>query len=282
MYYINLLQNIAIRAIPTFFSAKSNQSSSNRVRYYLNLGLTNRKVDQLEQITITGRSGLNLIQPTTKQHTISSNLLNCIGKLILFILNRNVPCSTIHSIFKRSSKYQKKYLESFARQLHITSEEDIEKFVFPGLSILINNNLNPHYDAMNPSEPELDWTMSLSCMLPVTKLPLHHIERARKEFGNKIPFCIVLYRRRALETLSERMCLLRNFIKENPEQKQGRKKMSELLMKVEGPSDYVFNFFDTSSRENLISKFKLYDNLIFGGKMLAIPEAVDKMVRHLD
>ena len=86
---------------------------------------------------------------------------------------------------KPSSKYQRKYLESFARQLHITSKEDIEKFVFPGLSILINNDLNPHYNAMNPSDPKLNWTMSLSCMLPVTKLPSYHIERTRKEFETK-------------------------------------------------------------------------------------------------
>ena len=58
--------------------------------------------------------------------------------------------------------------------------------------------------------------------------------------------------------------------------------MSKLLMKVQGPSDYVFNFFDTTSREKLTCKFKLYNNLIFCGKMLTIPEAVDKMVCNMN
>ena len=160
----------------------------------------------------------------------------------------------------------------------ITSDAHINKFCFPGISILINNDLKPHYDSMNPSNPNNDWTMSLSCTVSNNKLPKLYIKRAKDEFGESIPFCIVLYRRRAVEQLENRISALSNYIIDDQKEYSGRKKISDLMFNVQGANDYLFNFFDTDRREIIKNKFKVHNDVPFQLKMLKIPEAVDKMV----
>ena len=278
--YMNHMKKVGKLVIPMFFSSRSNPKQD-RVKYCVNLGLTNRKVDQLERITVTGRCGLNLIQTSTTTHELSHDLLKSIGSLLVYILNYNIPSKVIHSIFKPSSSYEIKYLRQFAKQLIITDDNDISQFIFPALSLLINNDVDPHYDIMNPVESKLDWTMSLSCQVPVKILPKQHYGRAKAEFGNNVPLCLVIYRRKAVEYLSKRMMRIKYYSNSYCMEQKGRILLVKLLSDVNSKSDYIGNFFNVNTRSKIANMFEVNSRFNFQDKILICPESVDKMVSML-
>ena len=53
----------------------------------------------------------------------------------------------------------------FANQLKIGSKDKLDLFSIPAVSILINKDLNPRCDSMNPVESDLDYTMAMSTVI---------------------------------------------------------------------------------------------------------------------
>ena len=87
-------------------SNKTNQ----RAPQLINLGITNRKVDQLPRLTLTGRCGLNLISTSTQIMTLTKSSLKSIGKLLMYIINCCIPESPYPDIFKCTSSYENDYI----------------------------------------------------------------------------------------------------------------------------------------------------------------------------
>ena len=135
---MKLLVIVVVHTIP-IFSFEKQSKHSNRIicGYYFNLGLTNQKVGQLEQLTFTGRLRLILIQKRQNLHYISPALLKSFGSLFMNVLYNDVSSEVVHSMLL-SSPFQKWYRESFVLQfINVTSENNVDKFVFLSLCIII-------------------------------------------------------------------------------------------------------------------------------------------------
>ena len=213
---------------------------------------------------------------------LSQQALSSIGRLLMFIQKKLLPKTPFPLAFTRKSKYEEKYIRMFANQLQITNEDDIHNFGFHAISILINNDLNPHCDSMNPSAPEDDYTLSLSVQVPTSDLPEDIQERAIRKYGSSIPLCIVVYKRKCLHDYCKRMKKLEEFKNNDLKKKEGREKLIEILSSTYTDSDYVGNFFDQRRWLYMKELFKLYykidkRQLHFDAPMLVTNEAVDKM-----
>ena len=69
------------------------------------------------------------------------------------------------SIFMTSNENKKNYLQKFSKQLLIENEEELNSFNIHAMSILINSNLKPYMNSMNPTESYFDFTMGFSTMM---------------------------------------------------------------------------------------------------------------------
>ena len=225
---------------------------------------------------------LSIISTTTSQMNLSEQALSSIGRLLVYIQKKLLPTTPFPLSFSRKSKYEEKYIRMFANQLQITNDTDIQNFGFHAISILINKDLSPHCDSMNPSAPEDDYTLSLSVQVPTSDLPEDIQERAISKYGLSVPLCIVVYKRKCLHDYCKRMKKLEEFKDNNPKKKEGRKRLIKILSSTYTDADYVGNFFDPQRWLDMKQSFKLHykvDNrqLHFDAPMLVTNEAVDKM-----
>ena len=103
----------------------SNTTSSKRALRHIHLGITNRKIDQLERITVTGRCGLNLISHKTKSMDLDDNALKTVGKILLHLSDNILPSMfpDCNAFSNCENSGNKKYLKMFAKQLLLEEAE---------------------------------------------------------------------------------------------------------------------------------------------------------------
>ena len=260
-------------------SDKTSHSTNQRAPQLINLGITNRKVDQLPRITLTGRCGLNLISTSTQSMSLSNSALKSIGKLLMYIIDFCIPETPYPDIFKCSSRYEKDYISLFGKQLLITKEMGLERFNIPAISIVVNRDLNPHYDSMNPFDKSDDLSCSVNIEIPTKKLPPNIQETVKKQYPRSIPLCVVMYKRKALIYYSRRMLAVEDYVSESPGMAVGRAELVSRLRNVNAVNDYIGNFFDRHDRDSLLNQFQNGRLKTFTGKALVVKEGVDKMVR---
>ena len=228
---------------------------------------------------MTGRNALDYISTDD----LSVNTLKLIGKLIMYIIDNIFPTTTYPDVFSIQNEYEREYIREFGKQLHINESLGLDRFFVPAVSILINRDLNPHFDSMNPTDPDHDYTFSLNLNIPSQNLPYQH----QKSYKHGIPLCIVLYKRKALYHYCKRMKAIDNYKSNNVlshgsyiKQHHGRQKLADELMKVNKERDYIGKFFSREKRNDILSQFgpDTSKKPIFKGKMLFCNEAIDKMV----
>ena len=254
-------------------------STNQRAPQLINLGITNRKVDQLPRITLTGRCGLNLISTSTQIMSLTKSSLKSIGKLLMYIIDCCIPESPYPDIFKCTSSYENDYIIDFGKQLLITKEMGLERFNIPAISIVVNRDLNPHYDSMNPFDNSDDMSCSVNIEIPTNKLPPNIQERVKKQYPSNVPLCVVMYKRKALIYYSRRMLAVEDYVSENPGTAVGRAELVSRLRSVHTANDYIGNFFDRNDRDTVLNQFQSKRLKTFAGKALVVKEAADKMVR---
>lgn len=261
-------------------SSSSKSTTKKRSKRHIHLGITNRKMDQLERITITGRCGLNLISPRTKSMHLNDDTLKRIGKVLLHLGNNILP-----TIFPECEGFSttgvewtkgKKYLKMFAKQL-LLDPEDEDRLIFPAVSILVNQELKIHCDSMNPTDPRRDFTMVTTIQIDTTEIldaKLRSI--VQKEYPFKLPICLVVYNRKALDDFVKRQCAISTWVDSNRFERPARSKLNNLLHAVNSFADYQGTFF-CKSRDHLMKHFISRENLVTSQPVADFPEAIDKM-----
>ena len=158
--YIQLMKEMTHELWYSLFHPE--QSRHIRASHLINLGVTNQKCDQYVRTSITGRVGLNLISTKTQKIDLSKTALSSIGKLLMYIIDFCLPATPMSQSFQGTSIFEDKYIKLFGKQLGITEDMGLDRFVFPAVSILVNKDLNPHCDSMNPCELSLKSPFILS------------------------------------------------------------------------------------------------------------------------
>jgi hypothetical protein len=261
---------------------KSNHSTSQqRAKYVLNLGITDQKIHKQERITITGRVGLDLISSMSKKQSLSQDSLKLIGELLLYITTKVLHKTTFNDIFYTTNENELYYIREFGRQLLIKKDSDLDRFFVPSISLLINQDLNPHCDSMNPVEKCNDHTVAVSCMIPLSNVPIEFSQVLEKEFKYGIPFCLVMYKRKALIHYARRMDAINDYIQSNVLESSGRKKLVDLITAVGSQRDYFGRCFSDDGWKQISTDF-VHDHSVSNQiKVSTYDESVDKMVSHL-
>jgi hypothetical protein len=273
--YTKLMNEMTNTLWETLFS--STPRNSYRAPQLLNLGITNQKCDQYVRCTITGRVGLNLISTKSKKIQLSENALKSIGSLLMFLIDYCLPSTSLKNVFDTVDKYELEYIHQFGKQLGLTEETGLLRFVFPAISILVNRYLNAHCDKMNPTQPSDDYTMALSTQVQSSNCPMPLQVTVQKRYPIAVPMCVVIYKRKALLDYAARMRSIDEYRYKNIDEITGRTKIVSLLKSVYTDADYVGMFFNNNSRQAILDRFTVDSTSIFKYKMATIPEAVDKM-----
>lgn len=244
------------------------------------MGITNRRLHDLQRITVTGRVALTLIATTTKTMSLCSNALKQIGNLVVFLSKSILPKSPRPDCFRVTDPNERLYVNQFCKQLHI-SHEDMNYVGFHALSVLVNRDLNPHYDSMNPNDPDQDFTLSVSVQIPTYSLPELIKKQALDMYGTSIPLCIVLYKRKSLVHLCKRMSKLNTFENSETKKVKGRSLLRKLLHAVYTDADFSGRFFEKNQWELQQSRFEdvtQHELECLGiTKLYVSNESVDKM-----
>ena len=247
-----------------------------RAKYVINLGITDQKVHQHKRTSICGNQGLSLISTSTNQTHIPSTACAKLGKFLLFLIRNVIPHTSIPDIFKPQHDIEKEYLQLFAKQLKIDGNEDLKAFNIPAVSLLINNRLSPHYDTLNPTNEEYDYTFSITVPIPMSNISENIREHLMCDFETVVPFCIVLYRRSCMMNISNRQIRIDKFVEEKEDNSTARKKIIELLSSTYSDADYGGLFFTQHSERLIKNRFKTYREIPFDDKICLTEEAVDK------
>ena len=80
----------------------------------------------------------------------------------MLLIKEVIPFTVFPKMFEPIHPIEKEYHELFARQLNLFEEDDLNLFNIPAVSLLINDELKPHCDSLNPIDPEGDATQSRS------------------------------------------------------------------------------------------------------------------------
>ena len=212
----------------------------------------------------------------TKERKVSVDSRKGIGNFILYIIKEVIPYTGYGSLFQTTNKYELEWIRKFAEQLLVTDGEDKKIFTIPAATFLINKDLNPHCDSMNPKRRDLDNTLGVHASIPISKIPECCKQQVRQHYPGKlyIPLCAVFHNRNALVNYSKRQRNVDEFISSSGIYKEGRNKIVGLLRCVNTDADYVGMLYSSSQRIKLLKNFKLND---FGTNMLTLKEAVDKI-----
>ena len=273
--YIELMKEMTHELWYSLFHPE--QSRHLRASHLINLGVTNQKCDQYVRTSITGRVGLNLISTNTQKIDLSKTALSSIGKLLMYIIDFCLPATPMSKSFQGTSIFEDKYTKLFGEQLGITEAMGLNRFVFPAVSILVNQDLNPHCDSMNPREMEDDYTFSLSAQVPTNECPRDLYSLLKVSHPVSIPMCIVIYKRKALIDYARRCLNVQRYINENSLEISGRTKLIRLIESVRTHADYLGTFFDPKQRLMIHEQFTFVKRSIFVNKMCLFRESVDEM-----
>ena len=100
----------------------------------------------------------------------------------------------------------------FKKQLKIKSEID---FNFQAVSILINDDLYPHTDSLNPSNFERDYTIVLTSIIKTTYISEPMRSRIEDIYPDIFPICVVIYNRNCVLGYSKHVNDISNFMLDN-------------------------------------------------------------------
>ena len=194
-----------------------------------------------------------------------------------------LPTTPFPDAFETSDIDELKYLRKFAEQLQIDEKRGMHRFRFAAITILINDRLAPHVDAMNPRYDK-DYTMAFSIVVPLNEVPAEFRGILKRIHPKGVPLCVVVYRRRCLEILSKRRLRWNSFVKNCKHQMEGRHNLLKVITAAHTYSDFVGVFWSKINRHKIRERFspQPIPNSIFGRVLSAatFPEAVDKMVRY--
>ena len=56
-----------------------------RAKHVINLEITNRRLHDIERVTITGQAGVSLIASQSKKENIPDSCLNLIGEFLIYV-----------------------------------------------------------------------------------------------------------------------------------------------------------------------------------------------------
>ena len=199
----------------------------------------------------------------------------------MYIIDEGLPRTPFNKEFKEVTAFEKEYLYQFADQLLITDKGQKERFCIPAISFLINGDLNPHCDVMNPTSYEDDYTVCLNVQISKDNLPSSVLQKVNHElYEFAIPFCLVMYKRKALCYYRDRMNRMHQYINENNRSRNGRSLLVQNIMLANTSLDYVGIFFNTNQRKNLIDAFvkdEYIKGITFPYKKAKFREAIDKL-----
>ena len=81
-----------------------------------------------------------------------------------------LPTTPFADVFEPQDMEELKYLRRFAEQLKLDKDHGQDRFRFTAITILINDHLDPHMDAMNPRKDN-DFTMAFSLVIQLEEVP---------------------------------------------------------------------------------------------------------------
>ncbi len=279
--YIELMNQVFVLLCPSFLRS-SRPNLQQRAKYVINLGITDQKIDKQERISMTGRVGMSLISSTSNVQSLCQDSLKVIGKLLLYVTTQVLPKTTFNNIFYTNNRYELHYIREFGKQLRIDNDFDLDRFFVPSISLLINQELNPHCDSMNPVEKNNDHTVALSCQIPVSNVPIEFSKQFKQEFKYEIPFCLVMYKRKALIYYARRMDALNEYINTSVLESSGRKAIVNLITAVGTERDYIGRCFTNDGWKQTSTNSVYHHSVNNKVKLTTYDEAVDKMVSPLN
>jgi hypothetical protein len=150
------------------------------------------------------------------------------------------------------------------------------------VTIIANQVLHGHYDLMNPSKQDRDVTAALTVNLPIDILTdqQRDVLKSRK-YGTHFALGVVLYERKAVDDFVLRDKQIREWVIENPAEREGRQMIVDGINSVGTELDYVGRFFSKSERIGTLERFqRMPKGLPMFGKVYCELEAIDKMVRN--
>ena len=261
--------------LPILLNTK--RKTSSRASHVLNLGITDQKVHLHKRKSITGKSGLQLISTWSKTTKITNEACSEIGKFMMYLIRNVIPTTKPSDMFLPNHPSEKEYLDLFAKQLNLYEEDEVHQFNIPAISMLINDEVHPHYDSKNPISSDNDATFSITVQVPVTSLTPLLQQMVNNVYTNTIPFCIVMYKRQCLMALGNYERKIEEYICSDSTYSDAREKIVHMLShSYYTDLDYGGLFF-TSHRNRLMKyRFKDYEHQIFKDKMALVNEAVDK------
>ena len=137
-----------------------------------NMGLTSIKYHSQRKIDLFGRTDLQLISSKKANFEFSYNFKKILGQIILYMTKyifKSLP-TLLKEAFTTEDVFELKYLKLFAEQLGLVSEEDISDFKVPAVSIIVNDDLKPHCDSMNPSDELRDVAFVYTTMMQLSSI----------------------------------------------------------------------------------------------------------------
>ena len=268
--YYNEMKKCALHIIPALFHPSVTSKYTFRSSNLINLGITNQKCDRYRHRTLGGMVDLDLID--VPQH-ISREGLRCIGELLLKVCSTYIPTSGYEEKFKSLSQYDLVWVRKFGEQLELTGEE-LDNFYIEGVSFLVNKNVNPHCDTMNPSDIEKDYTFSITINIPCKELPDSITSSISAIYKDTVPFCLVVYKRKALVSHSKAMERLDDYIKsEDSLSSDVKEEVIKILTSVNTDYDYIGYVYEKEHYKVHQKSFQSCKEI----KTIETEEAVDKM-----
>ena len=276
--YMTQMKCLAKSILPQLLLSTSS-SSCERTKFVLNFGFTDLKVHQEKRVSATGQRDISLVALNTKEKCVGVDAATDLGNLLLFVSNKILPMFGLKERFESDNSLYKDYLKLFAKQLNIVEENDLNNFLIPAASIIINNKLSPHTDTSNPIDIREDNTIALTYIIDINEVNDLLQNNIIDQFPNGIPFCVVMYKRQCLNKRISRVTD-RNTIylsTEHPSY-EGRKILVDLLSySLYSDYDYLGRFFSKHRYQLINDKFVHNKDSLFEYKMAIFNEAGDKM-----
>ena len=264
------------------FYMNSKTQLKTRCKYLFNLGLTNGRVHCQRRIDLFGRVDLDLVSSSAFNRNCSDSMLSLLGQLLLYIKRNIFP--EIHpeldKAFSISNSFEMEYVQRFAKQLKITNIQDLNVFPFQSISIIINDDIKPHCDDLNPNDPTRDYTFVITSTIdPISIDDTETRLFFREQFQESIPLTIVLYNRKSVVDQAKRTSDIEKYISSlnNTPTYRILQEVIDLFHTADSEADYVGNFFNKQKRKEVISLFKLNNKSLMSYPKLIRNEAPDKM-----
>ncbi len=208
-----------------------------------------------------------------------------LGEFLLFAQMTVLKQTPFGNVYDTNNAEELEYLQTFGKQLCLEERKGLESFRIAAVSVLINKDLDPHMDLMNPSNLAFDYTMALSYVVPMTEVPVEYRDTLKEKYPSGVPLCVVLYRRKCLESLIKRSARWDRWCEEEVHEKVGRCQLLDLLKRTGSHADYCGMFWSKSNRSQLLNDFADLQSPNSKSKLriayAKYPEAVDKMVSYI-